>query len=561
MTRLAMRMTRRALAFAYSLALAGCSSDDRAPAPGGLAPADGAPSGPERPPSQSIDSLLPGAPGTPGTDGGGFNFGELDEGSSPDGLGGAASCLGETREAEQVGLDIFIMLDTSASMLDPLPALATGVLETKWDAVRASLETFVQSFEAAEIGIGLQYFPQVESDAPTVCDTSDQCGPVAGPCSNSLCVIEGSTDDDPDDFFPPLTFIRITDDGPRPCFDEADCGGPGETCRTILGECVAPPGLLAAAPDGTFLNMNPDPAGPLHSPLCSLQGDCAGLPGTTCDQLGLCEDLSGYCSTNVTCPTASTCFGIPATCVNQTRCAVEDYSTPAVAISAAPERSAAIITSLQSQVPSGLTPTGPALGGALVAAQGWAEQNPGRQVVTVLITDGFPTECSPLDIPEIAALARNASAAAPSVRTFVIGVFSDLDLADGGQARLDAIASAGNTGSALIVNTAGDVAGDFLAALDGVRRTSISCEFLLERGAMLDFERVNLQVTDAAGTQTPLFNVGDATGCGADERGWYYVRDAAGTPTQLSVCPGTCAALQVGEAKAELQVGCETRIR
>jgi hypothetical protein len=447
-------------------------------------------------------------------------------------------------------------------MLDPLPGQAApGEIATKWDAVRGSLEAFVQSGEAAEIGIGVQYFPQVEPDVPLACATNDQCGAVAGPCSNSLCVIDVSRDDNPNDLVPPLTFTRITDDGPRPCFDEADCTGPGEACRTILGECVVPAGLLASAPDGALLDMNLDPAGPLHSPLCSVPSDCAGLPGTTCDQIGVCEDLSDYCSPNVFCLTGSECFGIPTTCVNQTRCGVDDYSTPAVAISTAPERSAAIITSLESQVPSGLTPTGPALGGALVAAQAWAEQNPGRQVVTVLITDGFPTQCAPLEIPDIAALARDASAAARPVRTFVIGVFSDLDLADGGQARLDAIASAGNTGSALLVNTAGDVAGDFLAALDGVRSTSISCEFLLDDGAMLDFERVNLQVTDAAGTQTALFNVGDASGCGADERGWYYVRDAAGTPTQISVCPGACAALQVGEAKAELQVGCATRIR
>jgi hypothetical protein len=78
---------------------------------------------------------------------------------------------------------------------------------------------------------------------------------------------------------------------------------------------------------------------------------------------------------------------------------------------------------------------------------------------------------------------------------------------------------------------------------------------------MLDFERVNLIVTDADGVSTPLFSVGTAEGCSADERGWYYVRDAAGTPTQISACPGVCDTLQRGGATARLQVGCATLIR
>src|SRR5690606_36435650 len=147
---------------------------------------------------------------------------------------------------------------------------------------------------------------------------------------------------------------------------------------------------------------------------------------------------------------------------------------------------------------------------------------PDRQVVTVLVTDGFPTECAPTEIADIATLAQSAASAPRAVRTFVVGVFSDPDLAADGRARLDALASAGDTGSALIVNTAGDVAGDFLAALDAVRTTSLSCDFALTPGGSLDFGAVNLQLTDAGGATTRLFNVGDATGCGGDGDGWYY---------------------------------------
>jgi hypothetical protein len=214
MTRLAMNSVKSALAFFGALAVFHCSKDGGESSPGSLVPGEGMPANPDGEPTQSIDPLLPEGMASGGE---GVNFGELDTessngGSSAEGVG--PTCLGETREAEQVGLDIFIMLDTSASMLDPLPGQAAGAaFATKWDAVRSSLEAFVQSAEAAEIGIGLQYFPQMVPDVPFTCVSSDQCGAIAGPCSNSLCVVEDSRDDDPDDLAPPLTFIRITDDG------------------------------------------------------------------------------------------------------------------------------------------------------------------------------------------------------------------------------------------------------------------------------------------------------------------------------------------------------------
>jgi len=48
-------------------------------------------------------------------------------------------CLGETRQAEAIALDMFVMLDISASMLDVLPQLNFLAPRTKWDAVREAL--------------------------------------------------------------------------------------------------------------------------------------------------------------------------------------------------------------------------------------------------------------------------------------------------------------------------------------------------------------------------------------------------------------------------------------
>src|SRR5688572_19648135 len=92
----------------------------------------------------------PGAAGTSGS-ADGFMLGEEDlPGTEGDVDGQPPACLGETRQAEIIGLDIYVMLDVSASMLEALPQSAT----TKWDAVRSSLQSFVQDPATADIGIG-----------------------------------------------------------------------------------------------------------------------------------------------------------------------------------------------------------------------------------------------------------------------------------------------------------------------------------------------------------------------------------------------------------------------
>ena len=469
-------------------------------------------------------------------------------------------CLGETREAEALGLDMFVMLDISASMLEVLPQVDTlSAPRTKWDAVRQALQAFIQAPDSSDIGIGIQYFPQAREGVPTSCQDNADCGDTGGPCSNNFCV-ENDRLLDPEGENPPLTFLRTTDGDVTYCASNDDCVN-GGTCRTIIGQCVAPPGLLAAAPEGTFLNVSDDPD-TLVEPLCTNQNDCGGLPGTGCEVLGVCSIQTVLCSPTIACPPgAGVCQPFPFGCVNQTECAPEAYATPAVPISNAPNRSIALLQSLQSQVPNGLTPTGPALRGALDHARDWALQNPGRQVVTVLATDGFPTECNPVEILQVADIAATAANSDRPVRTFVIGVFSDADLGTNGQLRLNEIARRGGTDRAFVINTGGNVVTAFANALNAIRDRSVSCEFQLESSGALDYDRVNLQVRNAAGSITDLVSVGDVSACGADGQGWYYVRDAVGTPTQINVCPSTCETFGGEGVRVDLQIGCETRIQ
>jgi len=379
--------------------------------------------------------------------------------------GGDAGVLsgsdGSSLCAEEQPVDLLLVLDISGSMLDVVP----GSVLTKWDAVRSALETFVQSPMVEDVGLGLHYFPQLRADVPTTCVANAECGPLGGPCSNSVCVVPDLFEPDPTDLAPPFQYLR--ESNPRTfCASDTDCATVGGTCRTTFGECLIPAGTFVDVPNGAFLDLNQSLDPIVKIPVCEAQVDCSNLPGTICQEVGICGDLSQPCSPSLACPLSSGgCLSIPDTCVEQTLCEVTDYATPAVAVAVTPDRTDAILGSLRSQSPVGLTPTGPALRGALVHARARVEQDPERGVAIVLVTDGFPTECDPVEIPDLAALAQAEAMSSPAIRTFVIGVFSSLDLGVDGQARLDMLAAAGGTESAFVVDSAGNLTEEFLAAL------------------------------------------------------------------------------------------------
>src|SRR6185369_1503519 len=65
-----------------------------------------------------------------------------------------SACAAEVRRGELLPLDLYIMLDRSASM-----NAVTGSGATKWDAVTSALRGFVEDDRSAGLGVGLQYFP------------------------------------------------------------------------------------------------------------------------------------------------------------------------------------------------------------------------------------------------------------------------------------------------------------------------------------------------------------------------------------------------------------------
>ena len=414
------------------------------------------------------------------------SIGTLADGSTgtvPDAL---AACATDTQQAKQLPLDLYIMLDTSGSMADTV----TGA-QTKWDAVKDAMTSFVNDPSSAGIGVGVQYFPIAKAGVPASCASNAECG-AGGPCLLKAC--------DP----PPNNQVVG-------CETANDCGGGQNACQP-LGQCL------------------------FGGSLCLVGSNNAGC------LLGPCLQLTS------------------STCSHRDSCTVTDYAAPAVAIAPLPGAASAIIASLGTKQPDGLTPTSAALSGAVSEAKTYASSNAGHTVIAVLATDGLPTECDQ-SIANIAAIASGAVAGSPSVKTFVIGVFAPAEQAQA-QTNLDQIAAAGGTQNAFIINTTQNVSQQFVAALNTIRGSALPCEYTLpipESGTP-DYAKVNVTFTDGSGAKQTIPYVMSAGSCGTSS-GWYYDADPAqgGKPTKIIVCPATCNALKADpKGRIDVVQGCQT---
>jgi hypothetical protein len=510
------------LAIAATLAASGCGSDssDDASSGGSGGSATGA--------AGAGASVSVGGSSGSGGSGGGISVtgGTSGSGGSGGSGGDIAECAGDVSTAELLPLDIYVMLDSSGSMLD----LASGA--TKWSAVSRALTAFVTDPGSAGIGVGLQFFPLEAPGVPPECTSDAQCG-AHGPCFLRFCQNAGP------DIYPcggaaDCIGVDDTDFGPCTpltyCWSEVDlvlCHN--DTDCPVAGDCVP----------FNQCSDNPDYA-------CKTAGVACGMPA---EGLGTCEPVSP-----------------PSFCLRSSDCTNAAYAAPAAEIAVLPAAADNLRVTIEGHEPSGDTPTAPALAGAIDHAKEWATTHPDHKVVVLLATDGMPTECiadevnDPSGITGVVEAATAGVEGSPSVPTFVIGVFASTDV--DARPNLDAIASAGGTDAAFLVDTSQNVEAGFLAALDAVRGTRLACEFAIPApaaGKTLDYQQVNVRFTDA-GTQQTLFYWASVDDCDPATGGWYYdVDPAAGTPTSIIACPASCSAFQAAtNGSVEIQLGCTT---
>jgi hypothetical protein len=221
--------------------------------------------------------------------------------------------------------------------------------------------------------------------------------------------------------------------------------------------------------------------------------------------------------------------------------------------------------------PENATPTAPALSGALQAASARALSRRDRTVVAVLATDGFPTTCWGLGVDtadeavaEVASIAAEGVADDPAIPTFVIGVFTPEEEA-GARAVLDAVAEAGGSERAFLVNTAGDVTSGFREALEAIRESTPGCDYSIpepEGDAELDYTQVNVQFTQTPGEDPEtLYYVADPEACADNAGGWYYdvALDSDEAPARIIICAETCELFRDAPSGAvSISIGCES---
>jgi hypothetical protein len=305
--------------------------------------------------------------------------------------------------------------------------------------------------------------------------------------------------------------------------------------------------------------------GPTTTTIVTCTSSATCRAGESCVLLGQCPLAGGTCAPiGATCLLGDPCIQLDGNCHARDRCDVPAYATPAVPAATLPAAAAALATSLDQRTPDGLTPTGPALAGAIQSATTRAAAVADRKPAVVLVTDGLPTECTPLDIPGIAALAATGAAGTPAIPTFVIGVFAP-DEAATASANLNALAAAGGTGTAVVINTNQNVTQALQTALDRIRTMAVACEYKIPPATTgtIDFRKVNVQLTGAGGAMTTIGYVNGRAACDPVRGGWYYDVDPATgqSPTSIIVCESTCAQFR-GDAAARVDIvlGCATVI-
>jgi hypothetical protein len=435
------------------------------------------------------------------------------------------ACAATTSSAKLVPLDLYVMMDSSKSMNDT-DSMGTD----KWTDLKQAMSSFFNDANSKDFSVALAYFPDEQSGVPEVCASDSDCTGGSGPC-----------------------------DQRKACVAKAQFSTAPSTLCSTDAECVA--------------NMDGDTCVPVQQcamgPNCEKR-NCVAGPNSTTGCPSDCKPYTGYCR-------------------GRDICDANDYATPKVPFGALsdPTFVSMLTDSLSHHSPGGYTPTGPALTGALKAAQQHAMDNPDRKTVVVLVTDGLPgafipcqtgmpctttpAACTPADPPGVATLLSGSTGTSgmPPIQTFVIGIFGPCDLNDKSvnmatpQANLDTWAAAGGTMKSVIVDTSQDVTQNILNAFKQVQSTVITCQYAIPKNVVggIDFMKVNVDFSsNAMTTPTPVHYVVTKDKCDPDTGGWYYdVPPDMGTPTQIIACDKSCTDFKAADgAQVDVALGCAT---
>ncbi|HMF43941.1 MAG TPA: hypothetical protein VKQ32_24880 [Polyangia bacterium] len=450
------------------------------------------------------------AAGSGATSGGGGRDGAIDVTSSvditvadgrvigSDALGDAA-CATATQKAQQVPLDIYIMMDSSGSMDD---VIDTNSTTTKWAAVRDAIIAFLRDSQSAGLGVGIQYFPLTQPGVPGTCEMNNACN-AYGPC-DILNTCSAT---------PTIT----------PCQTNADCRGGQGTC-VRLGVCNLSGG--ACAPAGTQYLCTANNANDFCAPIagyCDMRDRCdaasyatpavevAALPGAA---NALVTSLNGHMPDGLT-PTAG---------------ALSGAVMHAQALARANPTHKVVVLLATDGLPSECNPSDIA-GVAAIASTALAAT---PSIATYVIGVFAPAEMAD------AQTNLNALAAA------------------GGTGSAFLISTGNANVTTAFVSALNSVRSSGLSCQYTVPTPTATGD-----GGQIDYYTVNVQFTSGSGQATTIGNVKDRASCSATKGGWYYDVDPStgATPQTISICDTSCAQMKADPGgRIDILLGCQTVI-
>ncbi len=214
-------------------------------------------------------------------------------------------------------------------------------------------------------------------------------------------------------------------------------------------------------------------------------------------------------------------------------CSGQAYVAPLVGWDLLPAHVDDLVSAVSTTAPNGcFTPTQEALNGLLEGSRQRQVQEPQRQVMAVMISDGQPCcgDCPVETAYGVGEIAAAYFAGSPSIRTFTVSV---ADAAD------DVMAAIAQQGGGEAFLTQGDPA-SILEALRTVRWGTTSCGFPIpeEPGVPVDPDTVAVTLTEPGGSPTMLDHVADESSC--TDVGWYA--NMWGMGPEVRLCPDPCVA-------------------
>jgi hypothetical protein len=227
------------------------------------------------------------------------------------------------------------------------------------------------------------------------------------------------------------------------------------------------------------------------------------------------------------------------------------YATPGMPWSQCPYPQLA--TWVQLIKADGLTPSEPALQGAVDACKTRLLDAPTHKCAVIFVTDGNPQgQCVSAD-PKTALGAIAAEAlTSKGIVTFAIGFPG---LPQEGQDVLNTIARQGGTTAPILIDGT-TMSQGFIDALNAIRGKALSCEYQmpdLPAGKSIGYVKVRYTPGDGSAYQDLPRKHGKAE-CG-NEPGWYFDSDTK--PTKILLCPASCSTVQADtKGKVQVVIGC-----